>query len=154
MDPSFLEGEPVKRSRAGLFIATCTGGIAVTISVICYPFVSPALRRICLPFVPATTQQILNVLQAIRGRSGKLLDIGSGDGRIVLAAAKEGFQSDGVELNPWLVLYSRFVSFKSGLSRNTSFYRADLWKFNLKPYNNIVIFGVKEMVKNKNLNLQ
>lgn len=55
----------------------------MALSIICYPFVSPALRRFCLPYVPATTQQIENVLEALQGRSGKLLDIGSGDGRIV-----------------------------------------------------------------------
>ena len=49
---------------------------------------------------------------------GKLLDIGSGDGRLVVEAARMGFKSTGVELNRWLVYYSRcgggciFVKFK------------------------------------------
>lgn len=51
--------------------------------VVCAPFVSPALRRVCLPYVPATTSQVNNVLLALRGRHGSLLDLGSGDGRIV-----------------------------------------------------------------------
>lgn len=59
------------------------GGIATAISVICIPFVSPAFRKICLPYVPATSQQIRNVLQALEGRTGSLIDLGSGDGRIV-----------------------------------------------------------------------
>lgn len=49
----------------------------------CYPFVSPALRKVCLPYVPATNLQIQNVLSVIKGRKGKLVDLGSGDGRIV-----------------------------------------------------------------------
>lgn len=53
------------------------------ISVICFPFVSPAFRKICLPYVPATHQQIKNVIRALSGRSGSLIDLGSGDGRIV-----------------------------------------------------------------------
>ncbi len=36
---------------------------------------------------------------------------GSGDGRIVLAAAQAGFKAVGVELNPWLVFYSRREQF-------------------------------------------
>lgn len=59
------------------------GGIATAISVVCFPFVSPAFRKICLPYVPATCQQVKNVIRALNGRSGSLIDLGSGDGRIV-----------------------------------------------------------------------
>jgi hypothetical protein len=53
------------------------------LSAICVPFVTPALRRICLPYVPATLDQVQNVLKGLEGRSGTLVDLGSGDGRIV-----------------------------------------------------------------------
>lgn len=65
------------------FIRFCLGGIATAITVVCFPFVSPAFRKICLPYVPATNQQIKNVMQALNNRSGSLIDLGSGDGRIV-----------------------------------------------------------------------
>ena len=39
---------------------------------------------------------------------GTLVDIGSGDGRLVVEAARMGFRATGVELNRWLVYYSRF----------------------------------------------
>ncbi|XP_054276169.1 ATP synthase subunit C lysine N-methyltransferase-like [Macrosteles quadrilineatus] len=133
-------------NKSGLFLIGISGGAAVALTVLCAPFVSPALRRICLPYVPATTVQVENVLSALRGRSGHLVDIGSGDGRIVLAAAASGFKADGVELNPWLVFYSRLSALKAGLSSKTSFHRKDLWRFSLRPYNNIVIFGVEEMM--------
>lgn len=54
--------------------------------------------------------------------------------------------SHGVELNPWLVLYSKVDSFLNGLSGKTDFFRKDLWKFNISRYDNIVIFGVEQMV--------
>lgn len=62
------------------------GGIGIGFSIICYPFVAPAFRKYCLPYVPATTAQVENVLTALRQTTttGKLLDIGSGDGRIVI----------------------------------------------------------------------
>ena len=62
----------------GIFAASFIGVGAVTI-----PFILPAIRKFCLPYVPATTQQIENVMQLLRGRSGTLIDLGSGDGRIV-----------------------------------------------------------------------
>ena len=57
--------------------------IAIALSVICAPFVAPAFRKVCLPYVPATTNQVNNVLRALKGRSGNIVDLGSGDGRIV-----------------------------------------------------------------------
>lgn len=137
-------GVPPK--RMGLIIAAGIGGVAVALSAICLPFVTPALRKVCLPYVPATDTQVSNVLKALSSRSGTILDIGSGDGRIVLAAAKVGFQAKGVELNPWLVYYSRFKALRAGLRSSTGFYRTDLWKHNLNQYNNIVIFGVEQMM--------
>lgn len=55
--------------------------------------------------------------------------------------------SHGVELNYWLVLYSRLNAMKSGVSHNTKFVRKDLWKFPLSNYNYCVIFGVEEMME-------
>lgn len=62
------------------------GGIGIGFTIICYPFVAPAFRKYCLPYVPATTTQVDNIMVALRQstKSGKLLDIGSGDGRIVI----------------------------------------------------------------------
>lgn len=145
-------GKPVEqgnknRLNLGLALVGLTGGAAVALSVIAAPFVAPALRKICLPYVPATTEQVSNVLRALRGRSGRLVDLGSGDGRIVVAAAQTAqLEGVGVELNPWLVWYSRWRAWKSGVSSSTSFMTHDLWKLDLQQYKNIVIFGVEEMM--------
>nr|SVE92746.1 EOG090X0HEX [Megafenestra aurita] len=132
----------------GLVLATLTGGAAIALSVVCFPFVSPALRRVVLPYVPASTRQVDNVMKAlvqnnIKGKS--LIDLGSGDGRIVLAAGKKGFQSHGVELNSVLVLYSKFAAWQQRI-KNATFSRQDLFKVDYTKYNNIVIFGVEEMM--------
>ena len=76
----------------------------------------------------------------------KLVDIGSGDGRIVHLAAQNGYKAHGIELNPWLVLYSKYKSLTMGLSRMATFSRQDLWKTNFEQYDNVVIFGVEQMV--------
>ncbi|XP_055907638.1 ATP synthase subunit C lysine N-methyltransferase [Eupeodes corollae] len=134
-------------TTAKLLIAA-TGGIGVGLTIVCASFVAPAFRRYCLPYVPATTEQVNNVLSFIpKNSKGKLLDIGSGDGRIVIAAAKHGVKSEGVELNPWLVLYSQYSALRNGVHKMTDFFRRDLWKFNLQPYNYIVIFGVEQMMQ-------
>jgi len=127
-------------------MAGVTGAAAVGLSVISWPFVSPAFRKVCLPYVPATTEQVTNVLRALKGRSGPLVDLGSGDGRIVIAAAAVGFRSLGVELNPWLVLFSRIWARREGLTSHARFRRADLFTENLAQYQNVVIFGVQQMM--------
>uniref|UniRef100_A0A7N8WZJ9 FATP synthase c subunit lysine N-methyltransferase n=1 Tax=Mastacembelus armatus TaxID=205130 RepID=A0A7N8WZJ9_9TELE len=116
------------RSRLGLLVTGVVGGSLVALYAAAAPFVAPALRKVCLPFVPATSAQVENVLKVLRARSGTLVDIGSGDGRIVIAAAKHGFQASGFELNPWLVWYSRYKAWREGVHRSTSFYISDLWK--------------------------
>ena len=135
--------------RAGLIIAGLVGGAGLAITSICVPFVLPALRKVCLPYVPATTIQLANVSRAVQGRHvahPTLVDIGSGDGRIVIQAAKSGFVAHGVELNRWLVYYSRWSAWRGGMRGQATFARQDLWKSDMSKYNNVVIFGVEQMM--------
>ncbi|XP_047444910.1 ATP synthase subunit C lysine N-methyltransferase [Mugil cephalus] len=141
------------RSRLGLVVTGVVGGSLVALYAVAAPFVAPALRRVCLPFVPATTAQVENVLKALQARSGTLVDIGSGDGRIVIAAAKHGFHASGFELNPWLVWYSRYKAWREGVHRSTSFHISDLWKVSFAQYSNVVIFGVPQMMDQLELKL-
>ncbi|EDV48277.1 protein N-lysine methyltransferase FAM173B [Drosophila erecta] len=137
-------------STGGKILIAATGGVGIGLSIVCASFVAPAFRRICLPYVPATTEQIQNVLSFLpKNSAGKLLDIGSGDGRIVVAAAQhnKALRTDGVELNPWLVYYSRLAALRHGVSNQTRFFRRDLWKFQIKDYNFVVIFGVEQMMQ-------
>ncbi|KAM9576171.1 ATP synthase subunit C lysine N-methyltransferase isoform 2-T4 [Guaruba guarouba] len=130
----------------GLLVTAGVGGTLVALYGVVLPFVTPALRRVCLPFVPATSTQIQNVLKMLENRSGSLVDIGSGDGRIVIAAAKMGFKAVGYELNPWLVWYSRYRAWRDGVHHNTRFFISDLWKVSFSCYTNVVVFGVPQMM--------
>eukprot|EP00127_Corallochytrium_limacisporum_P000626 Clim_evm25s22 gene=Clim_evmTU25s22 len=131
----------------GKWLVGGTAGLLLTGAVLVAPFVSPVLRKHPLPYVPAGPKQIEMVLDALRrGNARKVLDIGSGDGRVVIAAAKAGYQAEGVELNRPLVYWSKWSAFRSGVSKNTRFYCNDLWKFDISTYDHIVVFGVKEMM--------
>ncbi|XP_017921039.1 PREDICTED: protein FAM173B isoform X3 [Capra hircus] len=144
--PASLEASSLKKSSWGALFTGIVGGTLVAVYAVATPFITPALRRICLPFVPATTKQIENVVKMLQCRSGPLVDIGSGDGRIVIAAAKEGFTAVGYELNPWLVWYSRYRAWREGVQASARFYISDLWKVTFSQYSNVVIFGVPQMV--------
>ncbi|XP_077125581.1 ATP synthase subunit C lysine N-methyltransferase isoform X3 [Ranitomeya variabilis] len=135
-----------KNKTWGLVATGVVGGTLVALYAVATPFVSPALRKICLPFVPATELQMENIFKMLMFRSGTFVDLGSGDGRIVIAAAKKGFQAVGYELNPWLVWYSRYNAWKEGVHQNTKFHISDLWKVTFSQYTNVVIFGVPHMM--------
>ncbi|XP_044298906.1 ATP synthase subunit C lysine N-methyltransferase isoform X3 [Varanus komodoensis] len=126
--PLVAAKEDSKQRRWGLLLTGVVGGSLVALYSVAAPFIAPALRKHCLPFVPATPKQIENVLGALRGRKGSLVDLGSGDGRIVIAAAKVGFKAVGYDLNPWLVWYSRYRAWREGVHRDAKFYISDLWK--------------------------
>lgn len=140
---------PTKSSKLGKVILGVTGAAAVGLVLVTTPFVTPALRKVCLPYVPATEKQIVNILsvaKTFKGPGSTLVDLGSGDGRVVIAAARHGYQAHGYELNQWLVWYSKLQARLQGLHGKATFSRADLWKVNLSGFDTVVIFGVSEMM--------
>lgn len=69
--------------RRGIWAAWLIGGAGVSLLALSIPFTLPGLRKYCLPYVPATPIQIEKILCELRGRRGKVVDLGSGDGRVV-----------------------------------------------------------------------
>ena len=60
-----------------------------------------------------------------------VMDLGSGDGRIVIAAAKRGARATGIEYNPDMVALSRLNAEKAGVSGKASFTQADIFQADL-----------------------
>ena len=56
-----------------------------------------------------------------------LVDLGSGDGRTVIAAAKRGVRALGLEYNPDMVALSELEAKKAGVTDKASFQRADIF---------------------------
>jgi hypothetical protein len=57
-----------------------------------------------------------------------LVDLGSGDGRIVIAAAKRGIRAMGVEYNPDMVALSKANALKEGVSDKATFVNGDIFE--------------------------
>lgn len=63
------------------------------------------------PYLPTLSKQKATALDLLDLKEGEtLLELGSGDGRIMLAAAGRGLKVIGIELNPFLVVVSLFVT--------------------------------------------
>ncbi|KAI3382883.1 hypothetical protein SNEBB_003567 [Seison nebaliae] len=141
-----------ENSIIGKVILGVTGVGAVGLTVVAFPFVTPAFRRIALPYLPATDNQLKNITSALKKievskQRLRVVDVGSGDGRVVrsISSLPTVERVDGVELNYWLIIYSRWKSFICGNAKN-QFFRRDMFKFNYQPYNVVVIFGMENMM--------
>ncbi len=65
------------------------------------------------PYLPTLKKQKEAALDLLDLRPGQtLLELGSGDGRVLKAAAKRGLNSVGYELNPLLVVFSWFSTLR------------------------------------------
>ncbi|NXX23211.1 F173A methyltransferase, partial [Podargus strigoides] len=105
----------------------------------------PGFRRVPLrlqvPYLPSSPQQVANTLALLRGRSGKTVDLGSGDGRLVVEAYKQGLRpAIGFELNPWLLCLANYRAWRAGYHGKVSFLKEDLWKVDLSSCCNVIVF--------------
>ncbi|VDM33790.1 unnamed protein product [Hydatigera taeniaeformis] len=149
--------KPARDLSSRLTVAFAVGSIATSMMYILVPFVSPAFRRICLPYVPATSKQLKLVAQLLwfaetqaHRPIGSLLDVGSGDGRVILSLLADKRLTSlttaaGVELNRPLVWWSRLAAWSHNQSSRASFHCHDLWTFDFSNFQSIVVFGVDTM---------
>jgi hypothetical protein len=73
-------------------------------------------------------------------RGDVLMDLGSGDGRLVITAAKRGARALGIEYNPDMVALSRENAKREGVSGRARFVKADLFKTDLSEATVITMF--------------
>jgi hypothetical protein len=77
-----------------------------------------------------------------------LIDLGSGDGRTVITAAKRGLHALGIEYNPDMVELSKANAAKEGVSELATFVKADIFESDFSKATVITMFLLP------NLNLQ
>ena len=73
-----------------------------------------------------------------------VVDLGSGDGRNVIAAARRGARALGVEYNPDLVELSRRAAAAAGVADKATFLEADMYKAEISQATVLVLFLVPE----------
>jgi len=69
-----------------------------------------------------------------------LMDLGSGDGRTVIAAARRGLQAEGVEFNPDMVGLARRNAQAAGVGNRATFVQGDLFEADLSRADVITMF--------------
>jgi SAM-dependent methyltransferase len=69
-----------------------------------------------------------------------VMDLGSGDGRTVITAAKRGARAVGIEYNPDMVALSQANAKKAGVADRAQFMKADLFQTDLSKATVITMF--------------
>ena len=86
-----------------------------------------------------------------------LIDLGSGDGRTVITAAKRGAKALGIEYNPDMVELSKRNAAKEGVTDKASFTKADLFESDFSQATVITMFLLPDInlkLRPKILNLK
>jgi precorrin-6B methylase 2 len=109
-------------------------------------------------WVPTTAAMVEKMLDVAKVTpKDYLIALGSGDGRMVIAAAKRGVPALGVEFNPDLVELSKQEAKKQGVADKASFLQGDMFAADVSKASVMALFllpGNIEKLSPKFLNLK
>jgi len=99
------------------------------------------------PYVRTSNVAIEQMLESAQTHANKrFIDLGSGDGKILLAFAKAGFISYGYEINPFLVLITKLRIQRAGLQGKAFVQWKNLWSAHLNSFDVIVVYGMPHIM--------
>ena len=87
---------------------------------------------------PAAVERMLDLAKV--GPGDRLVDLGCGDGRIVVAAARRGAIAHGVDMDPERIAESRAAARLAGVADRTSFALEDLFTADLRGASVVTLF--------------
>jgi precorrin-6B methylase 2 len=94
-----------------------------------------------VPFVP-TPQEVIDAMLDLTGvgRNDMLVDLGCGDGRIVIGAARRGAHATGIDLNPLRVAEARDNARRAGVEARVTIREGDLYQADLSPATVVTLY--------------
>ncbi|MET0868408.1 MAG: class I SAM-dependent methyltransferase [Pseudorhodoplanes sp.] len=89
-----------------------------------------------------TPQSLVNKMLDMAKVTAKdnLVDLGSGDGRTVITAAKRGANARGIEFNPNMVALSQAAAAKEGVSDKAKFEQGDIFQTDFSKADVVTMF--------------
>jgi SAM-dependent methyltransferase len=96
----------------------------------------PGKDVVWVPTPDEVVEQMLEMAQVKPNE--RLVDLGSGDGKIAIAAAKRGARARGVEFNPDMVTLSRRNAAAAGVK--VDFIRGDIFKVNFRDADVVTLY--------------
>ena len=101
-----------------------------------------ALKDLDTPYVPTPQVVVDRMLELARVKAGEtVIDLGSGDGRIMIeAASRYGARGFGVEIDPLLVKRSNENARRAGVADRVKFLQQDLFKTDFHDANVLTLY--------------
>jgi SAM-dependent methyltransferase len=95
-----------------------------------------------VPYVPTHELVVAEMLKVAKvGKNDVLYDLGSGDGRIPITAAKKfGTRGVGVDIDPARVTEARANAVKAGVADKVKFMQQDLFETNIKEATVVTLY--------------
>ena len=92
-------------------------------------------------WIPTPDNVVVRMLDMAQVSAGDtLVDLGSGDGKIAIAAAKRGARARGIEYNPDMVELSKKNAEAAGVADRATFVKADLFETDFSKADVITMF--------------
>jgi hypothetical protein len=98
----------------------------------------PGKDVVWVPTPQAVVDKMLDLAQVTA--SDYLIDLGSGDGRTVITAARRGARAQGIEYNPDMVALSQKNAATAGMTARATFAKADLFESDFSQATVITMF--------------
>lgn len=121
--------------------------VLLTLTSACGSQGGPGFSPPSAPFVATPPDVVIEMLKlaAITGND-LVYDLGSGDGRLAIAAATLfGARAVGVEIDPHLVQESREAAARAGVADRVSFIWGDIFKTDLRPATSVMLYLLPEV---------
>jgi precorrin-6B methylase 2 len=131
----------VRRSALVFFFSIITAGVVAqhAASAPYEPVVGQDGKDVV--WVPTCQELVDKMLNMARATTRDyLIDLGSGDGRTVITAAKRGIRALGIEYNPDMVALSRRNAAIEGVTERAQFVQADLFQSDFSKATVITMF--------------
>ncbi|HUQ87180.1 MAG TPA: class I SAM-dependent methyltransferase [Vicinamibacterales bacterium] len=92
-------------------------------------------------WVPSPPDMVNKLMELARVTPNDfVIDLGSGDGRNVIAAAKLGARALGVEYNPDMVALSRKLAQEAGVAEKAQFVQSDMYEYDISKATVMALF--------------
>lgn len=100
------------------------------------------------PFLPIKKQRIERAIKLLNLKPAqKVVDLGAGDGRILITCAKKGARAIGFEINPFLVWKANQNIKKQNLENLAKCYWKNFWWQDLSQFDIVFIYGISYIMK-------
>jgi precorrin-6B methylase 2 len=105
----------------------------------------PGKDVVWVPTSPALVEKMLDIAKVTS--KDVVMDLGSGDGRMVIAAAKRGARAIGVEFNPKMVELSRRMAAEAGVADRATFIEGDMYEADISKATVLALFLLPETLR-------